>query len=240
VDQEIRGQRSLGHRPLLAHVAPFAAWLILMTGLGLFGDPAPWKYAVRAAIGGVLLLALRPWRYYPRPNAGSLPLALAVGAGLAILWVGPEHRWGAAVPAWQELYLRFAVLPFGRLPDATAGRIYAPDGAGWLMAIVRLAGSAFVIAVIEEFFWRGFLYRRLQQSDFLRVDPGRFAATAFWITALFFGLEHHRWLVGILAGLGYGWLYVRTRDVWAVAAAHMLTNLLLGLYVLATRSYGFW
>ena len=55
-----------------------------------------------------------------------------------------------------------------------------------------------------------------------------------------FGLEHDRWLVGFVAGLIYGAFYVRTRDIWAVAFAHVVTNLLLGLYVLAWGEYTFW
>ena len=57
---------------------------------------------------------------------------------------------------------------------------------------------------------------------------------------LLFGFEHQRWLVGILAGLAYLWLMLRTRDIWAAIVAHVITNFLLGLYVLAAGAYAFW
>ena len=47
-------------------------------------------------------------------------------------------------------------------------------------------------------------------------------------------------LVGILAGLAYGLLLIRTRDIWAAVTAHVVTNLLLGFYVLVMGAYGFW
>jgi uncharacterized protein len=97
-----------------------------------------------------------------------------------------------------------------------------------------------VIAVIEEFFWRGFLYRWLLGREFLKVDLGRFNAVLFIAVAVLFGIEHDRWLAGIVAGAAYGLLLLRTRDIWAVAAAHGVTNFLLGWYVLATGAYELW
>ena len=44
----------------------------------------------------------------------------------------------------------------------------------------------------------------------------------------------------MLAGMAYGWLTVRTGSVWAAALSHGVTNLLLGVYVIASRQYGFW
>jgi CAAX prenyl protease-like protein len=94
--------------------------------------------------------------------------------------------------------------------------------------------------VAEEFFWRGFFLRWFQARAFLGVDPRRIGAAAFWIVVALFAVEHSRWLAGALAGAAYGWFYVRTGDLRATAAAHAVTNLLLGLYVLAFGAYRFW
>ena len=117
---------------------------------------------------------------------------------------------------------------------------YAPEICGWPLTLIRLAGSAFVISVIEEFFWRGFLYRWTLGGDFLRVDAGRLGWSRFLIVAAVFGFEHNEWLAGFVAGLAYGWLYVRTRDIWAACFAHAVTNLALGVYVLKTGAFFFW
>ncbi len=64
--------------------------------------------------------------------------------------------------------------------------------------------------------------------------------TRFLMVAAVFGIEHQEWLAGFLAGLAYGWMYVRTRDIWAVSLAHAVTNLLLGFYVIRTGAWQFW
>ena len=220
-----------------AHVIPFAAWLAL---LYLPGSPSGWTYAVRSVAGLVLLFAYRTWRGYAPLHIRNLPLSALVGVLVFLVWVLPETKWAARWPALQDFYLKYAVLPWGRAPEVLSPAPYAPEVCGWPLAIVRLLGSALVISFIEEFFWRGFIYRWITARDFRSVDLGSFSRNAFFITALLFGLEHDRWLVGILAGLAYGALVLKTRDLWAAGIAHAITNFLLGLYVLAAGAYGFW
>lgn len=229
-----------GRVALVAHILPFALWIGLMFGLPYVGPEGAWKYAVRTGVCTIMLCALRPWRWYRPLRIANLPLAFGAGVLVWALWVLPEIQWGESYPLLQELYMRFGILPLGSLPDATGGVIYAPENAGWIFALTRLAGSALTIAVIEEFFWRGFLYRWLIEKPFTAVALGRFDWEAFLVVCLLFGFEHNRWLAGIAAGVVYGLLLIRTRDIWAVCVAHVVTNLLLGLYVLAAGHYAFW
>jgi hypothetical protein len=74
----------------------------------------------------------------------------------------------------------------------------------------------------------------------VNVDLGKLDVAMLLAASLVFGLEHDRWLVGALAGLAYGYLVVRTRDLWSAVIAHAVTNFLLACYVLATGSYSFW
>jgi len=242
------------------HVAPFAVWvgvLFLLQGLEtLHLCPRalhPWSYAVKSVVCAGLFLWLKPWRVYPALNAANIPLALLVGVGVAVMWILPEMPWlGRAAPGAQMFYHRWLImmpgtLPgyydpavFPALPQGHASLAFAPSEAGWALAVMKLIGSAGVIAVIEEFFFRGFFYRWLRQARFWTLPLTAFDLQAFAITAAVFGLEHDRWLAGALAGLAYGWLAVRTGDIWAAALAHGLTNLLLAGYVLASGQYGFW
>ncbi len=224
------------HRILIDHVAPFAAWLILMETLPRTGA----GYALRTLICTGLLFWLRPWRHYEALNLRHLLPALLVGVAVWAVWILPELSFWRDWPAFETFYRRWAILPPWETFSAPAVSAYAPETAGWPLALVRLAGSALVIAVIEEYFWRGFLYRWLMERDFSRVALDRFQLGAFALTALLFGLEHNRWLVGIIAGLAYGALVLRTRDLHAAVIAHVVTNLLLGLYVLFAGAYGFW
>lgn len=227
--------------PTQAHVIPFIAWLALMfLGSYIYGAN-PWGYVAQVAIGFVLLFIYRPWRWYKKSSLKNVPLAVFVGFIVAIIWIAPEIRDGnAGLALWQELYLRFGVLPLGNLPDIVEQSIYAPSESGWFFTIIRLIGSAFAIAIIEEFFWRGFLYRWLIDRDFTRVKIRGYEWEAFLFTCLLFGAEHNRWAVGVIAGALYLVLLIKTSDIGAACIAHVTTNLLLGMYVIETQSYQFW
>lgn len=227
-------------RPVLAHALPFLAWIALKAALDLAVPRQAWTYAVLSLVGALLLAMFRPWRYYPRPQARHAGIAILAGIVVLALWIVPFLGMGDEMPFVQEFYLRFGVLPLGRIPVWPTQSIYSPDSCGWPMTLVRLGGSAFVIAVAEEFFWRGFLYRRLQRRDFLNAPLGQFEVEPFWWCALLFGLEHREFVAGMLAGALYGLLIIRTRDLWAAVAAHAVTNLLLGIYVIRYHAYGFW
>ena len=244
--QEWKSDPRWKHRNVYAvagwsHVVPFALWLGLMALLDFLGGPAAWKYALRVLLCGGLLVWLRPWRWYAPPAWRQAPIALLAGLFVFVLWVAPESSLAARWPHLQDVYLKWAVFPLGQISAAKTASPYAPEYAGWFLCLVRLAGSAFVIAVIEEFFWRGFLYRWMLGRSFLDVDAGQ--KSDVWVVAglcLAFGLEHDRWLAGALAGYVYLMLYIRTRNLWSAIIAHVATNLLLGLYVLKTGAYSFW
>ena len=219
------------------HVLPFTAWIVAMQ---LPVASAALRYAIQAGAGLGLLLWMRPWRFYGRPEIRHMPAAARVGAAVALLWILPETAWFSRFPRMQDLYLLWGVRPLGVITGVPVHSPYSPEVCGWGLTLVRLAGSALVIAVIEEFFWRGFILRWFVQREFLAVDPQALPWKPMLLMVLLFGLEHDRWLMGCVAGAAYGLLYARTRDLWAAAVAHVTTNLLLGLYVVAFGEYRFW
>jgi CAAX prenyl protease-like protein len=224
-------------RAAMQHVVPFVGWIVL---LSLLTPASGVNYAIRAAIGLGLFIWLRPWRYYQAIHLKNLPLAFGVGVLVFVAWVIPETDTATRWPGVVHAYRLLGLLPPWRVTEPLAATVYAPEVCGWTLAIVRLLGSAIVIAIIEEFFWRGFLYRLFAGRNFLAVDLGVMKPAAFLGVALLFGLEHTRWIAGIVAGVAYGYLMIRTRDIWATCVAHGITNFLLGLYVLLTSSYEFW
>jgi len=217
----------------IRHVLPFVIWIGIMT---LPMPDVALRYALQVAASLVAFLVLRPWQYYPAFNIRTLPLGVMVGTGVAAIWILPETLWIQQFHGIHDVYVRYFIL--GSEPGN--GRLYAPEQCGWLLASIKFLGSACVIAVIEEFFWRGFLMRWLVRLDFLSVDPRQITRGFIVIAAIVFGFEHSRWLVGIIAGLAYGALYCRKGDIVAVSVAHVTTNFLLGLYVLANGAYQFW
>ena len=108
------------------------------------------------------------------------------------------------------------------------------------MVIARLSGAVLVVPVMEELFWRSFFIRYLIAPDFSKVPIGHATWPSFLLTTLLFGLEHNLFFAGIMAGIAYNLLLYYTRSISHCIIAHGLTNLLLGIYVLATQRWYFW
>ncbi len=253
-------ETAFGTRQVRGHWVPFAVWvgvLLLLQAAGAVWTLPRWihpvSYASKALLCAGLLLYYRPWRGQPGLRASDWGPALLAGLLVAVLWIVPETPLaGRLWPGLPAFYYRWLVAPLGRFPacfDPAAfpalpfnhpSLAYTPSEAGWMLTTLKLLGSAGVIAVIEEYFFRGFLYRWIGGADLRAPGPGNYDAAAFWTVAVLFAIEHDRWLAGLAAGIVYGAIAVRTRRIAPAAVAHAATNLLLGLYVIGSGQYGFW
>jgi CAAX prenyl protease-like protein len=218
---------SLRTSPVLARVAPFAAYVAFLVAESAFGPrvDAFWLYAVQLAVVAALLAWFAPaygeLRGGARTAARDWAVGLAVGAAVFVLWINLDFPW--------------AQIATGR---GVAGELAAGDRPMAGVAL-RVLGAVVLVPVIEELFWRSFLARWLARPAFLEVDPRSLGWRPIVLTAVVFGAEHHLWLAGIVAGLAYGWLYRRTGGLWPVIAAHALTNALLEGWVHRTGSWHF-
>ncbi len=207
-------------------------------------EAAPYvvPFAVFAAltIGGPLL-GLPPWLTYPLKT---------VLAAAALIYYSRAYL-HEIKPAFNIESVLAGILVFGLwiLLDGAYGYIgtshfnpYEQASGGWVYALIafRLGGSALVVPVMEELFWRSFALRFVMSPDFRSVPLGKFSWYSFILVSVLFGLEHHEWLSGILAGMVYAALLYRTRNLFDPILAHAVTNLLLGVYVLTTGSWSFW
>ena len=133
-------------------------------------------------------------------------------------------------------------LPFEVLEEGEFAGLneYDPKVTGWLAFWVHMFGSTVMIAIIEEFFYRGFLYRWMQGSPFFKLDAGKLHWPMLLLISVFFSVSHYEVGAAIICGLCYGLLYIKTRDIWAPIIAHGTTNFVLGLYVIKFNAYQFW
>ena len=206
-------------------IAPYAAWMVLMTAL----PSTPACYAIRTAVVAALLVAgwIIQWngrlarsRTEQCSSAlngqdarstlewTSLAYGILVGIAVFVMWILPEQfDW-----TW---YRRFCILG--------EGGTQAVAEASTAMIVMRLVGSAFVISVAEELFFRKWLI----------------PFAGFWWMVGLFAIEHDRWLVAALCGMIYGGLYLR-KGLLSAIVAHATTNLVLGLWVLKTGQWQFW
>ncbi len=116
-----------------------------------------------------------------------------------------------------------------------------PGFASWMLA-ARFARLVLVVPLVEEIFWRGFLLRYLVREDFTTLPFGSSNRTSFWIVVVAFTLVHAQsdWPAAFLTGILLNLIAVRTRSLAVCVMAHATANLALGLYICATRQWGFW
>lgn len=213
----------------LAWIGPFvvfALWLAVDTSLPI-ANPA--KEILR---DGVLLASIVYFsrRVIPR-SAPHWLSSIALGLAVCALWVAPD----ALFPAWRSSWL-FQNAITGRLKTSIPPGELTP-----LMLALRTARAALLVPVLEELFWRGWLPRWLQDTNFSRIPLGQYTPFAFWSTAVLFALEHGSyWEVGLLCGIIYNWWMRRTRSLGDLILVHAVTNLALSLYVIATGRLTFW
>jgi CAAX prenyl protease-like protein len=112
------------------------------------------------------------------------------------------------------------------------------SAAVWL--IFRVFGSVITVPLAEELAFRGYLIRKLISKDFENVPLGQFTWLSFLLTSLLFGLLHERWFAGTLAGMGYALALYRRGQLGDAVIAHMTTNALIAIFVLAQARWSLW
>ncbi len=214
-------------RPWAPYILPFALFLLLTEPARFFPSLMPLLYTIKTISVGALIWY---WRHSyrrdlsPKLSSGDIGTAVICGLIVLIIWIVPENILYQFAPGHQ-----FNPYALSRTSAGAYGLIF-----------IRLSGSAVIVPIMEELFWRAYLMRYLIDPDFHSVPMGTFTWLSFTGVAVLFGLEHHRIIVGIVAGLFYGGLLIRRKNLKAVILAHGVTNFGLGIYVLLSSRWAFW
>ncbi len=221
-------------RSALVRVAPFVAFMAVLAlrgaapADGSWGFDIRWLYALQTGAAAALLVLW--WREYGElarqtlPNLRETLLAVAVGVTVFVLWIQLDAPWMTLDTAATE--------PF--VPKTADGAL------DWPLIVLRIAGAALLVPVMEELFWRSFLMRWLQAPVFEAVPPQGVGLRAVVLSTFVFVLAHTLWLAAVIAGLAYAWLYIRSGKLWVAVIAHGVTNGALGVWVVATGQWQFW
>ncbi len=231
-------QKFFSGSPAVARVAPFIFFLALTYCQGQFGEASRyWFYLAKTIVGAWLVWEM--WPFVKEMRWAMSWEAVVVGVGVFALWVGITSEWTAQNTLWVKLGLTH--------PPAQPPLLWNPleefgqaPALAWLVIVVRILGSTFVVPPLEEVFYRSFLYRYIARVDFISVRLDQFLPKPFIITALVFGLAHNEWLAGILCGAAYQWLVIRKHRLGDAMTAHAITNFLLGGWVLWCGAWQFW
>jgi hypothetical protein len=213
--------------PSFIRILPFAVYILFLSTQDLFSLNVNWLYTLKASL--VLAVLMFYWKQYSELNSikevrlEAWLVSIISGVLVFLIWIIP-------FPSWAELGHSHV----GFIPLKSDGSL---DIA---LVIVRISGAALVVPVMEELFWRSYIMRWLESSDFLSVNPEKVSAYAFIGTASLFAIEHQLWFAGLLAGLTYGYLYMKYRNLWVPILAHAITNGMLGVWVVITHQWQYW
>lgn len=222
--------------PLAAYTLPFvlymgglalvqaSQWLGGHSGNFLLTKPEFWVYPLQTFVCGGALVYF--WKQYDFGTKRSWGAALAAGLLALALWLVPQ-----------------VLLKFPPRTDGFNPTVFADSPSlYWLTVVARFTRLVIVVPVMEEIFWRGFLMRYLIREDFEKIPLGTYDPRSFFGVAVLFMLVHSMadWPAAFLTGLIYNGLLLRTKSLPACIAAHAVTNLGLGIYIMTTRQWGFW
>lgn len=248
--------------PTVTHTVPFLVFMAFLAIKGLFKGPGEyppgsawylthpdqWIYPIQTIV--CLALIVRWWPAYPIHRINLPTTLLAIGTGIAgiALWILPSilhDRLNVATwlePAgWQWKWLGLE----SRGAEGFNPTIWQDQPALFYGTVfMRFVRMAVAVPILEELFWRSFLWRTVAEPyrDFWLAPIGQWSGRALLVTVPLFALAHQPsdWLGAIIWGLLVSWILVRTKSLTACILVHAVSNLVLGIYVMQTRQWGFW
>lgn len=212
----------------LAYVLPFLAFILITSLASQFPSTYPVFYVIKAIVAAGLLIWL--WPLYTRIRWNYWWLGLIAGVIGIFQWVPMQ--------LWLQNFEYFKPSPDAFNPYA---RIQ-PDWLCVLWIVVRVLSASLVVPVMEELFWRDYLWRRIiAPNDFKLATVGEWDWQAYVAVSLAFALVHGNWwLTSIVWGFMVGGLLAYTRSLGACIIMHATTNALLAAYVLYYQNWAFW
>ncbi|MCB5188089.1 CAAX prenyl protease-related protein [Methylobacillus caricis] len=210
---------------------PFAIYIALMAGVSIFEQYGPagidlrWFYGIKVTLVALVLWVLR--KNYTELFHGSVLdfkawlTAIAVGVLVFVAWINLDAPWML-------------------LSEVSGGFNPGVGIEACILMATRIAGAALVVPLMEELFWRSFLMRWIQNQNFLKVAPRHVGWMALAVSSALFAIEHSLWFAGLVAGLAYGLLYIRSGKIWMPIIAHAVTNGVLGVWVIYTGNWHYW
>ena len=208
-------------RPYIPYIIPFAIFGFCTYLLPLFHFSIPQIYFIKTVLVAAGLIYFQ--KTYKREIKFTFSwLAVLSGIFVFLIWVLPEG-----------FYPQIGYSEFNPYDNANGYGVY-------LAIAFRIIGASLVVPLMEELFWRSFALRFAIDSDFKSIPLGQFSWFSFIFISLLFGFEHHRWLVGIFAGMVYAGILYHRKNLFDPILSHGITNLSLGIYVLASNNWSFW
>ena len=212
-----RNSRSISNRlPITrdwtaARILPFAAFMCASLLLSTFSENPDLWYVIKLIAMLAALAFFLP--LYATINWRFDFSAAIVGGAIGVIWIATAaaHNGGN-----DSLATALEALPAGLL-------------ATWILT--RMLGTIIAVPMVEELFFRGYILERLDNGRLLM----RIVALA--VSTGLFSVFHERWILAGIAGLAYGLVYLRHRQLSDCISAHATSNLVIAFYALIVSDW---
>lgn len=215
----------------LAYILPMAAFLLLMSAGGWWPRLFVASYIARTVVTATLIVIF--WRRYTPIRWDYWWLGIIFGIVGIVQWVGVEEL---LVKFWPK---------YPRISPATSAfdphQYFTSPAKMWAFIALRWAGAALIVPVMEELFWRDYLWRTVAApNNFKLAKVGEWDWSAFLVVVIFCTSVHPQWITALIWSALMGLFIAWTRSLGACIIAHGVTNLLLGLFVQMTGKWYYW
>ena len=242
----------------LAHIVPFAIFMVFMLLLQFIGEPmrwehdsAPWYrqspeqlfYPLQTVVTlGVLAFFWRHYEFYWEPRKVLVGVLMGL-VGIAI-WLLPTtlyDYWGMTGKPDSFLEKLSGLAP--RREGFDPG-LFDHPAAFWFSLVMRVFRAVVIVSLVEEILWRGFLMRFLLDMDgnYWAVPFGKPAWISFFVVTGAFVIAHAP--VDYLGAFVYGSLTylvaIWTKSLLACVVMHGVANAVLAWYAMAYEKFGMW
>ena len=198
----------------------------------IFTPDFQWLYPIPIAIAAAFIFSIRS----TLRSTLIYPSILSAVAGVVVFVF-----WIDLIPVDNEQSLHF----FEQIQEAP---IWA--SLSWLLC--RIIGAILIVPISEELAFRGFMLPSLERffnsvlthqalTKYISINAKLMSIIlALALTALFFGILHSDILAGTVAGLFYGLVYLKRRNLMDAIMAHGVTNALLAINVVYFGNWSYW
>lgn len=208
-----------------------------------------WLLALAIGVVGIVLWIL-PYHYAWKLMFARIPLG-----GNQNIFLSLTYGFEFAEDAFHQASGIMALVPTELPKSAYAPQVLSQGAEGLkgflglsadvsllkgLLLAVRIGGAAIMVPFFEELFSRSALTRFCVAERYKEVPVGYYTKRSFIIAMGFFILSHPWWFVALIWGGLIFLLYYWKRSLPLCIFAHGVSNLLLGLYVVASGNYYLW
>ncbi len=219
----------------IIYCSPFISYVALTWAIGHAPEYYHILYPIAPVVSFFLFIAANKNKKFVKPH---LKVFWGIVAGVAgiVLWI-------LLCRLNLEAFI-FRLLPDSLSPAQRPGfNPFESLGNGlalYIFLFFRIFGLAIAVPAAEELFYKDFLPRFVDESDWEHAQRGKFTPLSFAVVTILFTLSHPEMLAAFVYAVLLNVLYMVRKDLFECMVAHSISNIALAAYVLYTGEWRLW